>query len=688
MRKALFICFFYAFAISSNAQVVLDGSLTIQELIEQVLVSDGVSISNVTFSGNKNLQVAAFTDNASNYGFTEGLYMTSGRASQINQSSFQTADQIINLSAGDVDLARLLGVNRNSITDAFIIEFDFVPNGDSVSFKYVFASEEYPDYVCDQYNDGFGFFLSGPGISGPYSNNGKNIALVPGTNTQVAINTINGGSPGINGIVVPCNLGNSNYYIDNTGGPTVYNGRTVILEARSAVTCGETYRIKLAIADILDGQFDSGVFLEANSFNSTNINLGFDGAAFNSSANQTIEGCELNLTFTRPPSDTTDIVYLPLSWEGSATPNVDYVGLIDTVEFVPGNDTVRFPIDVLLDFVDEGEENIEIKILTGDCGGAGFTFNILINDPDPISLGISDTVIIGCKDTIQLNAQITGGTNNFVYQWTNDQGQSFGTDSLSNFVTANDEGNYSVLVYDTCSRDSAISNFYVQKEVVSTTANFSIDNSVFCITDTLQIRNLSTNANQYEWRINGTVASNQPIPELVFNDTGLVTFSLIAADVSGCYLSDTFSLSIQVSDSAYANFDTDNYCPNENNTVSSIDQTTGNVYAWQTSTGITGNVIDFNFFFTNSGTETISLEVTNQAGCKDKITKPINVAEPTIVTANFSLPINRFCQDAIVAPISSSTNATDFIWYSGNGDTATSTSPQFTYSDTGQYTIT
>ncbi|MEZ5004104.1 MAG: choice-of-anchor L domain-containing protein [Chitinophagales bacterium] len=688
MKQFLVILFFCTIFIGLKAQVVLDGSLTVQELIEQVLVSDGVSISNVSYQGNKNLQVAAFTDNSANYGFTEGLYMTSGRASEINQPAIVTADQIINLGSGDGDLARLLGVNRNSITDAFIIEFDFVPNGDSVSFKYVFASEEYPDYVCSEFNDGFGFFLSGPGISGPYSNNGKNIALIPGTNTEVSINNVNGGSPGIDGIVVPCNLSNSNFYISNAGGSTVYNGRTVIFEARSSVTCGETYHIKLAIADILDGQFDSGVFLEANSFNSTNINLNFDGAAFNANSNQATEGCHLNLTFSRPPSDTTNTVYLPLSWEGSATPNVDYVGHIDTIEFPPGIDTIRFPIDILLDFITEPEENIEVKILTGNCGGAGFTFEILINDPLPISLGISDTLVIGCEDSVQLDAQITGGTNNFVYQWTNDQGQSIGTDSLSDWLTAEDQGNYSVWVYDSCSRDTAVSYFFIQKEIAAANANFSVDNSVFCVSDTILIRNLSTDANAYQWSINGSTVSFEPIPSLVFSDTGLITIGLIVQDSLDCYLNDTFQLSIFVSDSAYADFIVDDYCPNENNTASSIDQTAGNTYQWQTSTGLTGTQSEFNFAFTQSGTADITLAVVNAAGCSDQITQTVNILDRTVVEANFNLPNNRYCQNTAVMPANISVNATDFIWYSGNGDTTTSVAPTFTYADTGSYTIT
>ena len=57
--------------------------------------------------------------------------------------------------------------------------FDFVAESESVSFNYVFASTEYSSFTCTSYNDIFGFFLSGPGITGPYSNNAVNLAYIP-----------------------------------------------------------------------------------------------------------------------------------------------------------------------------------------------------------------------------------------------------------------------------------------------------------------------------------------------------------------------------------------------------------------------------------------------------------------------------------------------------------------------------
>ena len=44
----------------------------------------------------------------------------------------------------------------------------FEAGGDSIAFNYVFGSDEYLEWVNSSYNDIFAFFLSGPGIVGPY----------------------------------------------------------------------------------------------------------------------------------------------------------------------------------------------------------------------------------------------------------------------------------------------------------------------------------------------------------------------------------------------------------------------------------------------------------------------------------------------------------------------------------------
>ena len=174
----------------ASAQLVVNATLTPQQLIQDVLLGGGVTASNITFNGapatNLNIQAASFTGPAgSNLGLLSGVILSTGRAAT-NTAAFEVgADGDVNNFASssitgaysDADLVTLSG---QSIDDAAVLEFDFVPIGDSIKFRYVFGSEEYPSFTCSNYNDAFGFFVSGPGISGPFAGGAMNIALVPG----------------------------------------------------------------------------------------------------------------------------------------------------------------------------------------------------------------------------------------------------------------------------------------------------------------------------------------------------------------------------------------------------------------------------------------------------------------------------------------------------------------------------
>jgi hypothetical protein len=141
-----------------------------------------------------------------------------------------------------------------------VLEFDFIPTGNRVSFRYVFGSEEYNEFVASQYNDAFGFFITDPsGVK-------RNYALVPNTADPVTINSINGGNPF--GSIA---MRNAHLYRNNDPndpGATINieaDGLTVVLTLTADVTPGEVHTMKLAIADAGDSSFDSWVFIEAGS---------------------------------------------------------------------------------------------------------------------------------------------------------------------------------------------------------------------------------------------------------------------------------------------------------------------------------------------------------------------------------------------------------------------------------------
>lgn len=265
MRKITFgfLLLFSSF-LQAQLQINTPAPATPTEILTNYLLSSGVTPLNVKFNNSTanativNDQCAPWSIGANpvNFGFTpgqKGALLTSGIVdialgpNNTSSATFQTHKPLV----GDADLAIL--ANTSSIKNVAILEFDFVATGPKLTFDYVFGSEEYPEYAPPNnstFNDAFGFFLSGPGITGPFSNNAKNIALIPGTNTGVSINTVNPST-------------NPTYYTNNPiGSPdTQYDGLTTVLQASHELKCGQTYHLKIAIGNVGDNAYDSGVFL-------------------------------------------------------------------------------------------------------------------------------------------------------------------------------------------------------------------------------------------------------------------------------------------------------------------------------------------------------------------------------------------------------------------------------------------
>ncbi|MCF6171862.1 MAG: choice-of-anchor L domain-containing protein [Bacteroidales bacterium] len=202
-----------------------------------------------------------------------GIILTSGKSGDADKSNICNTEQNASTNnggfEGDPDLEQLAGVSSH---DACIIEFDYKPNADTVSFNYVFASEEYHEYVNSTFNDMFGFFVSGPGIAGPYLNNAEYISLIPETSIGVAINTVNFGKGGSTCTGKPSGCINCEWFKDNSQNTDpafskfVYDGLTKPLVAKHGVKHGQWFHLKIAISDGGDAIYDSAVLLEKDSF--------------------------------------------------------------------------------------------------------------------------------------------------------------------------------------------------------------------------------------------------------------------------------------------------------------------------------------------------------------------------------------------------------------------------------------
>ena len=211
-------------------------ALTPDDLVLAIL-GPGISYSNVQYKGSP-LAAGIFSGGDGIIGFDGGIVLGTGTVKSVtgpNKSDTTTTNL---RQAGDFDLNGI----ANGTRDAAVLEFDFVPAYERLTFQYVFSSEEYNEFANSPFNDVFAFFL-----------NGSNVALIAGTTIPVSINTVNGGKP------YGTDAKNPQFYRNNDlddPGPATINtemdGLTVVLSVQAKVKVGQTNHIKLAIADIGD----------------------------------------------------------------------------------------------------------------------------------------------------------------------------------------------------------------------------------------------------------------------------------------------------------------------------------------------------------------------------------------------------------------------------------------------------
>lgn len=442
MRKVLVVGVGVLSMVGAQAQLTIDNTATVESLVQNVLLGGGVNVSNITFNGLPATfvteQAASFNGTNTTLGIGNGMMLATGSVlNAIGPNTMSNASLGGGNANSDPDLAILS--NPQIVNDAAVLEFDFVPAGDSLSFKFVFASDEYLEFV-NSVNDIFGFFLSGPGINGTFSNNAINIALIPGTTDPVTINTVN-------------DVVNPAFYVDNGDGFTApfntdpqylqFDGLTVVLTANALVQCGETYHIKIAIGDASDTVWDSAVFLEGGSFTSPNA---IELEVVTASADGTLtEGCtDAVFTITRPgASDSIDVSVVV---SGTATNGTDYSSIPTVITIPDGVDSVSFPVIAFEDNISEGVETIILTAtFVNACGDTSVsTATVPIVEYVPMILA-TENLFLECEDdSVLLIAQLSGGFGNVSPVWDN------GTAGLFNWVPGLESGSYTITVNDEC----------------------------------------------------------------------------------------------------------------------------------------------------------------------------------------------------------------------------------------------
>lgn len=460
----------------ASAQIIVTNTQTPEELVNDVLVGAGVIISNVEFNHSVPLaeavqtQAGYFDASGTSFPIESGVLLATGNVELAigpNDSGSATDNDGVAVDPDDVDLD---AIGTATINNEAVLEFDFIPSGDSIEFAFVFASEEYHEYSTSTFNDVFGFFISGPGFDGPYEFDGENIAIIPGVGLPITMNNLNNGSMNTG----PCM--NCEYLVDNTGGTDVqYDAHTVVMYARAEVECGETYHIKMAIGDAGDMSFDSGVFLEASSFSSNGISVEIASVL---GEDALIEGCDsAQVCFIRPSeADTVDLT-VDFEITGTATNGVDYPLLDETVFFPEGEDTVKFYIVPEDDGIVEGTEDVIITVeIINECGDTiESSATIQIIDPYEIEVTTEDILIECAEDSVLLTFETTGVPELDII-W------SSGGTEIEEWVPGDIEGTttYTVEVTDVCGEMATGTIDVIYDPASSATITFNEDLFTIC----------------------------------------------------------------------------------------------------------------------------------------------------------------------------------------------------------------
>jgi|AntRauTorckE5430_2_1112549.scaffolds.fasta_scaffold00012_19 gliding motility-associated-like protein len=445
--------------------IQVDTAVTATALGEAIR-GPGTVISNVTLTCPEG-QYGVFLGDGSDLGLPSGVLLTTGSAKGAigpNDGPNLGGGQLIQQGPGDLDLealGALLGDETESF-DACVLELDVIVDTDELVFDYTFGSDEYPEFVDNQVNDIFAFFISGPGINGPMELGGQeNIAVLDNDqSTTVQIDSINDNF-------------NNQYYRNNSLGQSVeYDGLTSgfrgdpkTLRARARVIPCESYHLKLAIADRGDRLFDSGVFIAGLCGGLPNVDI-----SMTAGIDYLVEDClnvedSIQITF----NNVKDIpqVY-ELQTGGSAIRNEDYIlpGLPTNIVFPPGQSVFTFPIVIIGDGIDEGEEEITFTFVTDfGCNTDVDISAVTVPLRDNIQVELvaeNDTGPIYFCPGSTFNLSATGATS---YTWSTTTGVIIAT---GNVTSVSPEGDGQVILVGTvgsCTDTLVFELISIQSEV-------------------------------------------------------------------------------------------------------------------------------------------------------------------------------------------------------------------------------
>lgn len=673
----IFALAFLGSSSETKAQLVVQEATNqpdVENLVNNVLLNSCINISNIQYTGAFRA-IGSFNGTASNLGLNTGIIMTNGRANNAPGPNNIANRSTNNGLAGDAQLTSIAGTNT---FDATILEFDFIPYSDTIRFEYIYASEEYNEYV-GLFNDPVAFFISGPGYGTPY-----NIARVPGTTTPVSINTINNGYSSTCPATGPCV--NCAYYFDNCGGATVqYDGFTTPMTAFAVVQPCQQYHIKIAIADALDRIYDSAVFLKAGSFTAgdvANVELG-------TTVTDILEGCPgAGFTFTRlDSSDNSQPVTVNYTLSGSATNGTDYSTISTTVTIPAGQNSTTLNLNAIADGTAEGSETVTVSLSSSGCNCSApptATINILNNTLLTASSSGGDTICLG--DAVTLSAVAAGSQGPYTYSWNNGAGS--GSSVLVSPATTTI---YTVTITDACNGQTATS----QQTVTVIQPGFTVSGgSPQCLNgNSFTFTNTGSSGPgiNHTWDFgdaSGTVTTTNATHTYSTAGTFTITHTISSG---GCTSSTTATVDVVGSPTAVITGD-NSFCNGISTVLSAATSTAGSgvitSYQWQLNGVNVGGATASTYTITSAGNYTVVVTNSNSCSTTSAVFVVNSSSNPTATITG----TNSFCagnNSGLSASASTPGSGTiaSYQWQLNGVNIGGATAVNYTTTAAGNYTV-
>jgi gliding motility-associated-like protein len=530
-------------------------------ILTDSLTGNGVQVSNVVLNCKAGASGLFNSNGLPKLSFSNGIVLTTGLAANVKGTTggfFTASASTANNTPGDADLTALavqLTSNAAAVTnDACVLEFDFKPSGDTVRFDYIFGSEEYQggfaeaSNVCSQFTDVFAFFVTGNNpLGGTYNN--QNIALIPGTNTPVAINTVNDGVQGASPSVPSCFFNNTQYYVNNTPSNFMtYNGLTTPFNIALPVVRCNSYHMKIAIADVGDKILDSGVFLRGFRSSSASVK------SFTNVLADTINIWEDSLCSSggfRFKLDTfaSSVSQFRFDIKGTATNGTDYLLMQDTVIFPARTQYRDKNVKPLKDLIKEGTESIKIY-MKDSCSGTYYdSAYVFIRDSLEAYAGRDTALCRGLPLTLNGNVATNWPyPNDISYRWS--PAAYVSNPAIKNPTLVTTAGTpdtvqlFFIAQFKTCTSDTDTVRIILGKPRFSANAgpdDTICKNSASPI-DLTVVDTAGTGKFKYQWTP-ATGLSSATVQDPVASPQVTTTYSVVVTDTAGgCQRTDTLKI--------------------------------------------------------------------------------------------------------------------------------------------------